>query len=98
MSFWMKVKMFFSKLFSTQLGAVVLTSLSSLVQVGGKFVLDELVRKAKDRAIRLDQEYPNGPGSIKRDALADYIGDVATGLGLNLSVTLVNLLIELVAS
>lgn len=98
MKFWTKVKLFFSQIFSSVFGQVLLTSVSALVQVAGKAALDEIIRKGKDRASRLENEYPNGASDLKRKELADYLGDVGVSLGLNLSATLVNLLIEIIVS
>lgn len=98
MGFFSKVAAFFKVFFSSVFGQVALQALVPIVADFGKSAVDEIVRKGKDRALRIENEYPNGPSDLKRKELVNYLGDVGTGLGLNLAASVVNIIVEVIIS
>lgn len=98
MGFFAKLSAFFKVFFNSVFGQVALQALVPLIADFGKSAVDELVRKGKDRAIRIEQEFPNGSSDLKRKQLTNYLGDVGTGLGLSLAASVVNILVEVIVN
>ena len=98
MGFFSKIAAFFKVFFNSVFGQVALQALVPIIADFGKSAVDELVRKGKDRATRIEQEFPNGSSDLKRNQLGNYLGDVATGLGLSLGASVINILIEVIVT
>lgn len=93
-NFWNKIVGFFSKLRASIFGQMAMGVAADVLKELGKEVADALAQEAKNRAILLEQEYGPGTGDKKRKELAGYLGDRGTELGLSLSSSMINVLIE----
>lgn len=91
---WLKIIAFFR----TAWGQSVLAAGEQVVRELGKKYTDLLIKEAEERALELETKYPEGSGELKHKELVDYLRLRATDLGLELGMSVINIIIEVAVS
>jgi len=90
-SLWTMIRL----LWKTIIGQLALDSLLQIVSEIGSPAADALAAKAKAKAAALELEYPGtNNGEKKKAELFNYLGDVASTMGVTLAASTLNFIIE----